>query len=85
LFPLVSVVTAFLLGWVEIPKRDNHGLGPFINLPDWVDDFAKSFADMIVQGGPEEEQLELAEYAVERLRYFIAECRNEMAEEGGHA
>jgi hypothetical protein len=40
---------------------------------------------MIVQGAPEEEQLKLAEYAVERLRYFIAECRNEMAEEGGHA
>jgi hypothetical protein len=59
--------------------------GETINLPDWVDDFAASFADMIVQGAPEEEQLELAEYAVERLRYFIAECRNEMAEEGGHA
>jgi hypothetical protein len=50
--------------------------GETINLPDWVDDFAASFADMIVQGAPEEEQLELAEYAVERLRYLIAECRH---------
>ena len=54
--------------------------GETINLSDWLDDFAASF-DMIVQGAPDEEQLELAEYAVERLRYFI----NEMAEEGGHA
>src|SRR2546430_2135862 len=27
---LVSVVIAFLLGWVEIPKCDNHRLGPFV-------------------------------------------------------
>ena len=70
-------------GLLEARLRKVLASGEAVNLPEWISQFAESFAELIVFGSSEEDQTRFIAQAREQLDDFIRQKQEMFAKDGG--